>query len=171
MVRGVSWSPKARIVPEGITMTHDGKNQLIVVGVDGSAESIRALEWAVGYARAIGARIRAVLAWQYPPPVGPAPIGAPAEVTREIRQHMADLLAGTVAAAAPGPDIEQRLCEGHPAQVLLKQADDADLLVVGATGHAAVSGMFLGSVSVRCVTHASCPVVVVRRSPDRAERP
>lgn len=143
-------------------MASDSQSRLVVVGVDGSAESVRALSWAASYARAAGARIRAVLAWQYPPPIGPAPVGAPRKVTEQIRQQMEELLAETVAAAASGTDLEQRVCEGHPAQVLLDQAKDADLLVVGARGHAVVSGMFLGSVSVRCVTHATCPVVVVR---------
>jgi nucleotide-binding universal stress UspA family protein len=143
-------------------MTCDSKNQLVVVGVDGSAESVRALQWAARYAMAAGANVRAVLAWQYPPPIGPVPIGATAAVTDKIRQGMEQLLTETVAVAAPGSDVEQQVCEGHPAQVLLDQATDADLLVVGARGHAVVSGMFLGSVSVRCVTHATCPVVVVR---------
>jgi nucleotide-binding universal stress UspA family protein len=143
-------------------MSSGSERPLLVVGVDGSAESVRALQWAARYAAAAGARIRAVLAWHYPPPIGPAPVAEPAEITLGIRQRMEELLTETVAAGASGSDVDQRVCEGYPAQVLLDQAKDADLLVVGARGHAVVSGMFLGSVSVRCVTHASCPVVVVR---------
>jgi nucleotide-binding universal stress UspA family protein len=136
---------------------------VVTVGVDGSAESIRALQWAARYAAATGGRIRAVLAWHYPAPIGPAPIGiAPAQVTGEVSQHLAEFLSRTVAANAAGVDAEEIVCTGHPAQVLLDQAESADLLVVGARGHAAVTGMYLGSVSVHCVTHAACPVVVVR---------
>lgn len=40
--------------------------ELVVAGVDGSAESVRALGWAVRYATATGARVQAVLAWHYP---------------------------------------------------------------------------------------------------------
>ncbi len=136
---------------------------VVTVGVDGSAESIRALQWAARYAAATGGRIRAVLAWHYPAPIGPAPVGiAPELVTGEVSQHLAEFLSRTVAANAAGVDAEEIVCTGHPAQVLLEQAKGADLLVVGARGHAAVTGMYLGSVSVHCVTHATCPVVVVR---------
>ena len=44
--------------------------ELVMVGVDGSAESVRALNWATRYATATGARVQAVLAWHSPP--GPA---------------------------------------------------------------------------------------------------
>jgi nucleotide-binding universal stress UspA family protein len=52
--------------------------------------------------------------------------------------------------------------QGHPALVLVDEARYADLLVVGNRGHGAFPGMLLGSVSEYCVTHAWCPVVVVR---------
>jgi nucleotide-binding universal stress UspA family protein len=52
--------------------------------------------------------------------------------------------------------------EGHPAPVLLELAKDADLLVVGSRGHGQFTGMLIGSVSEHVVSHASCPVVVVR---------
>jgi nucleotide-binding universal stress UspA family protein len=136
---------------------------LVTVGVDGSAESVRALRWAADYARATGGRIRAVLAWHYPAPIGPAPAGVAAgQVTDEVSQQLSEFLSRTVATNAAGVAAEEIVCAGHPAQILLDQAKGADLLVVGARGHAAVTGMYLGSVSVHCVTHATCPVVVVR---------
>lgn len=136
---------------------------VVTVGVDGSAESIRALQWAARYAAATGGRIRAVLAWHYPASFGPAPVGvAPEMVTGEVSQHLAEFLSQIVVGNAADVDAEEIVCTGHPAQVLLEQAKGADLLVVGARGHAAVTGMYLGSVSVHCVTHATCPVVVVR---------
>jgi nucleotide-binding universal stress UspA family protein len=52
--------------------------------------------------------------------------------------------------------------QGHPAAVLLDQAKDAELLVVGSHGHGGLAGAILGSVSQRCTQHATCPVVVVR---------
>jgi Universal stress protein family len=47
--------------------------ELVVVGVDGSAESVRALGWVAGYAGAAGARVRAVLAWRCPGRGGAGP--------------------------------------------------------------------------------------------------
>ena len=58
--------------------------------------------------------------------------------------------------------VHRHVSEGHPAQVLLDAAESAELLVVGSRGHGGFTGMLLGSVSQYLVTHAQCPVVVVR---------
>ena len=64
------------------------------------------------------------------------------------------------------PDrVETKVAYGHPAMVLVNEADAADLLVVGNRGHGKFSGMLLGSVSIHCVTTATRPVVVVRSKP------
>jgi nucleotide-binding universal stress UspA family protein len=103
------------------------------------------------------------MAWHYPAAVGPAPVGvAPAAITDEVRQHLNEALDKTAAEAAVGVDIEKDVGYGHPAQVLVDQSAGADLLVVGSRGHGAFTGMMVGSVSIHCVTHAHCPVVVVR---------
>ena len=89
-------------------MTPQG--QLVVVGVDGSAESAGALKWTADYCAATGARGRAILAWHYPAAVGPALVGvAPAAITDDVRQQVAQTLATAVAEAAPGASIEQRI--------------------------------------------------------------
>ncbi len=142
------------------------EGELVVVGVDGSPESARALAWAARYARAVGASVRAVLAWHYPAPAGPAPIGvAPAAVTSEVEQAKLDELRAVIAETlgqSPQVPVEPRLAYGHPAQVLIAESAGADLLVVGSRGHGGFTGMLLGSVSTHCVTHAACPVTVVR---------
>jgi len=143
-------------------MTNGGQ-QLVVVGVDGSTESVAALKWAGGYAAATGARLRAVLAWHYPSAVGPAPVGvAPASISNEVRASMTEHLTTAIAEASLAVDVEQQIGYGHPAEVLVSQSEEADLLVVGNRGHGAFTGMLVGSVSIHCVTHALCPVVVVR---------
>jgi nucleotide-binding universal stress UspA family protein len=137
--------------------------QLVVVGVDGSPESVGALKWAGDYAATAGARLRAVLAWRYPAAVGSAPVGvAPASVSNEVRQQMTGTLTKAIAEASPGVSVEPQIGYGHPAEVLVNLSDEADLLVVGNRGHGAFTGMLVGSVSIHCVTHAHCPVVVVR---------
>ena len=142
-----------------------GGQELVVVGVDGSAESVAALAWAARYASATGARVRALMAWHYPGAVGGPPIEkAPQSVREQTEQEMRATLDEAVAKAIPGqPDgVETGLGYGHPAQVLIDASGEADLLVVGRHGHRAFAGMLLGSVSLHCVTGASCPVVVVR---------
>jgi nucleotide-binding universal stress UspA family protein len=147
-------------------MTQQDRKELVIVGVDGSPASARALEWAARYAGAVGATMRAVLAWHYPAQVGSAPVGvAPASVSGEIEEGKRSELARQVEEALgdpPAVPVEQKVAYGHPAQVLIDESAGADLLVVGSRGHGGFKGMLLGSVSTNCVTHAACPVTVVR---------
>jgi nucleotide-binding universal stress UspA family protein len=146
----------------------DGQ-ELVVVGVDGSAASVAALAWAGRYASASGARVRALLAWHYPGVVGGPPIEkAPESVHRQTQEHEQSILDGAVAKACPGqePAVETSIGYGHPTQVLIDASKEADLLVVGSHGHGAWAGMLIGSVSMHCVTGAFCPVVVVRGAHD-----
>jgi nucleotide-binding universal stress UspA family protein len=147
-------------------MTTEGKTELVVVGVDGSPASEAALAWAARYADAIGARLRAVLAWHYPSAAGGPPVGvAPASVTSEVEQSRYEILDQAIAATCgdePALEIERKLVYGHPAQALIDESKEADLLVVGHAGHGGFRGMLLGSISTHSVTHASCPVTVVR---------
>jgi nucleotide-binding universal stress UspA family protein len=148
-------------------MADEGEaRQVVVVGVDGSAESIAALGWARNYAAAAGAKVRAVHAWHYPAAFGIAPEGkAPRSVTSEVEQRVRDDLAKAVAQVYPeqaDAQAETALRYGHPVEVLVDESKTASLLVVGHHGHGAFTGMLFGSVSIHCVTSAACPVVVVR---------
>jgi nucleotide-binding universal stress UspA family protein len=62
---------------------------------------------------------------------------------------------------ARGLNVTREAVEGHPAEVLLRAARAADLLVVGSHGHGQFIGTLLGSISQQVVAHALCPVVVV----------
>ncbi len=138
--------------------------ELIVVGVDGSPESVAALTWAARYGKACGGAIRALLVWHYPSAVGPAPPGvAPESISDEVRATMTRHLTAAIAKGAPDAQVEPLIGYGHPAEVLVDASREADLLVVGSRGHGAFTGMLVGSVSLHCVHHAFCPVVVVRR--------
>jgi nucleotide-binding universal stress UspA family protein len=61
--------------------------------------------------------------------------------------------------------VERKTVEGMAAQVLVEEADGADLLVVGSRGHGGFAGLLLGSVSQQCAQHAACPVVIIRGQP------
>jgi nucleotide-binding universal stress UspA family protein len=139
---------------------------LVVVGVDGSPESVGALRWAAEYARATGATVKAVLSWHYPAPAGPAPVGvAPQAISDELRAKMRVALdkAFTDVYGTIAPEkVQSEIAYGHPSQTLVEESKGADLLVVGNRGHGSFSGMLVGSVSLHCVTNAACPVVVVR---------
>jgi nucleotide-binding universal stress UspA family protein len=139
----------------------------VIVGVDGSPESIEALAWAARYAAATGAKITAVHAWHYPA-AGPVAAGRqPQPITDQVRATMQETLDKAlmdVFGSATPPNADTKVAYGHPAMVLVNESEGADLLVVGNRGHGAFHGMLLGSVSIHCVTNATCPVVVVRSS-------
>ena len=148
-------------------MTSDNDARpLVVVGVDGSDESVSALRWAARYAAAAGASVRAVLAWHYPTAASVPPVGTtPPSVESEVEEHIMATLTEAIAKVAPDvPDVPivSEIRYGHPAQVLVEESGQADLLVVGRRGHGAFIGMLVGSVSQHCVAAAECPVVVVR---------
>jgi nucleotide-binding universal stress UspA family protein len=136
---------------------------VIVVGVDGSDASKDALLWAAHQAELTGATLRAITTWKVPMiNYGAAlPGSIEADVSRDCKEAL-DQDLQEVLGPASGVKVVADVIEGHPAEILVDAAEDADLLVVGSRGHGAFKGMFLGSVSTHCVSHAACPVVVVR---------
>lgn len=135
----------------------------IVVGVDGSAASIKALEWAVDQAARTGAKIEAVQAWEVPTMYGTGMMVLPGgeEFDRSARNSLEAAVNG-VLGGRRDVEVEFHTVGGHPAKALIDMAEGADLLVVGSRGHGGFVGSLIGSVSHYCVNHAGCPVVVVR---------
>ena len=135
---------------------------VIVVGVDGSAPSREAVQWALEQARITGAELRAVATWRWPNYLTRLPPRA--DLAAENAQLLDETVDGVLAEQPGARDVKisKHVVEGPPGPALLSQAEDATLLVVGARGRAAFPGMLLGSVAEHCVRHGACPVVVVR---------
>jgi nucleotide-binding universal stress UspA family protein len=140
----------------------------IVVGVDGSDSSRKALEWAYDEAAHHGASLIVVTAWHPPtlpmsPPYGSIP---PEDYGGQPRLEALELLerfTSELVPKDPAVDVRTSVEEGkNPAKVLIERSKEADLLVVGSRGHGGFVGMLLGSVSQHLVAHAECPVLVVR---------
>lgn len=131
---------------------------VVAVGVDGSAGSRRALRWAASYARATGARVRAVRAWSYldQPAERFDPGWGEGDARKGLEADLADL--GDELA---GIEVEPLVVCDLAASALLAAAEDADLVVVGSRGLGGFEGLLLGSVSSQVAHHARCPVVVV----------
>lgn len=132
----------------------------VVVGVDGSAPSVLALQWAAGYAGAIRATVEAVSAWHVPAEWGLAglPLGwDPEENAGEVLQQAITAAFGD---SVP-PNLTRAIRQGPAAGVLLDAAQGAVLVVVGSRGHGGFVGTLLGSVSAALAEHAPCPVLVV----------
>ena len=139
--------------------TSNGK---IVVGVDGSPASVRALRWALGQAELTGAEVKAVYAWQVPAMYGATAMSMPGEQLAEIAESTLDEILDHVVGDAHVVPVSRVLVQAHPAKALLEESEGADLLVVGSRGHGGFVGALIGSVSQQVVQHATCPVVVVR---------
>jgi len=146
--------------------THRGGR--IVVGVDGSAGSKAALKWAVTEAQMSGSSVDALIAWERAKGPGATNgwavgTGGPSDDKEPIEAIAKAELVRLAEEAARGSrvKISCRAVEGHPAQVLVEDAADANVLVVGARGHAGFVGAVLGSVSQHAVAHARCPVAFI----------
>lgn len=139
----------------------------VVVGVDASVGSRAALHYAMEDAARRGGTVRVVAV--FPPVeywagewgVSARKVGAEIEASlREWTRKEIDALLRERAELAAVP-VEVQAISGHPARVLAEQSRTADLLVVGHRGRGAVATV-LGSVALRCVLGAACPVTVVR---------
>jgi nucleotide-binding universal stress UspA family protein len=144
----------------------------IIVGVDGSAASRYALQWATEEAHRRGGSLEIVYVWHRPvanfiPMYGPSPreeleAAAFERAEATARQTAADILAAQGLGQSDHVPVEMIVAEGRPVPILLETAKGADLLVVGARGLGGFAEMLLGSVSQHVVSHAPCPVAVVR---------
>ena len=139
-----------------------GLERRIVVGVDGSGPSKAALRWAIHQAKLTGSSVDAVAAWHYPSAYGLAPSSeSPLDFEANAKSALVEALA-EVSGQEPDVPIRPLVAEGVAADVLLREAKGADLLVVGSRGHGGFASALLGSVSMYCVLHAHCPVLVLR---------
>jgi len=139
----------------------------IVVGVDSSEVSLKALRWALEEARLRGSDVEMVHAFPRPELVGMTMVVTlPSD--EELRQASAQVLADSLARAGGpgGVTVTQHVGAGGPASVLVERARGAELLVLGARGLGGFRGMLLGSVTQQVVAHAPCPVVVITPDED-----
>ncbi|MFJ4009167.1 universal stress protein [Streptomyces sp. NPDC090026] len=136
----------------------------IVVGVDGSEPSVKALRWAVRQAGLSGETLEAVISWEYPAAGWAAMVPSlppdfdPEQMASKILDDTLERTLGAEAAAS----VQRTVVVGNPAQALMERAAGADLLVVGDRGYSGFKAALLGSVGLHLSQHAPCPVVVVR---------
>ena len=135
--------------------------QTVVAGIDGSDESQRALRWAAEYVQKVGGLVHAVSVWHQPVQFGYRLPTSDSELEQRARQQL-DKVAEAVRAEFPSVDICERLIRGHVVDELVGLSPQADMMVLGNKGHGAFTGMMVGSVALKLVHHARCPVLVVR---------
>ncbi len=136
----------------------------IVVGIDGSGDSMAALEFACRRAELTGEDVVAVHAWK----VGDLLVGRdgqlPPTVGADIESRellLAESIAG-VRTAHPDVALTQEAIPVAPGQALVDASSTASLVVTGSRGRGAFAGMLLGSISQEVLSGAHCPVAIVR---------
>lgn len=136
----------------------------VVVGVDGSAVSEPAIEYAFQAAADLGEPLTALHAWYDVTRTGTGrmmPLGYdPAEVYEEERLALAESMPGWQE-KYPEVAVQHKVAFGHPVASLVRASRDAHLLVVGCRGRGAIRSVVLGSVSHGVLHHATVPVAVV----------
>ena len=145
----------------------------IVVGVDGSAQSMHALDWAVQEATARGVGLTLVCAYSVPSFSAASLDGGFAALDDTAIRVGAQQVLADAAARVPssGPAVTTRLAVGDAAGVLVDASHGAELVVVGTRGRGGFAGRLLGTVSSALPAHAACPTVVVPlRRPGTADR-
>jgi nucleotide-binding universal stress UspA family protein len=143
-------------------------SETIVVGVDGSEGGVAALEFAAGEAALRDVRLRIAAAWSVPVAAygedfAPLLDAETLDAFRARAQQLADEASATVKKLQPSLEVEALAAEGQPADVLLEQGADAELIVVGRRGLGGFKSLLLGSTSQQVVHYATCPVVVVNQ--------
>jgi nucleotide-binding universal stress UspA family protein len=136
--------------------------ETIVVGVDGSESSVRALRFAAAEARLRRARLRVVYAWHVPALAYDAGLTAAAVDTRVFEKTAQDRLQQVLETTEiEDVEIEPVMREGRAGAVLVEESQEAELVVVGSRGLGGFRELLLGSVGHQCALHACCPVVIV----------
>ncbi len=139
----------------------------VVVGVDGSEASTRAIEFAVEQALARQAELRAVFAWSVVDvydggPIGPEATDIPDE-QKKAERLLAEALAGW---SQRCPDLKVIRIATHnpfPLDALVSESTGAGLIVVGSRGHGGFLGLRIGSTVDGLIRHAQAPVAVIHR--------
>jgi nucleotide-binding universal stress UspA family protein len=133
----------------------------MIVGVDGSPDATRALDWAIDEARRRNMRVLLVHGVEVgAAAASPYGTGMVLEQLEEAGRMVLDEAEQRVAAA--GLQVDTTMEVGSGAHALIEASRGAQMMVVGSRGHGGFVGMLLGSVSAACTHHAHCPVVVIR---------
>lgn len=135
----------------------------LLVGVDRSELSLRALRTAAALGRSLKLPVHAVAVWEFPVMLygdhySPEIETRPSERAREV----IDAASREVFGSNPPEWFTSSTEQGRPSAVLVGMSAEAYMLLVGSRGHGGFAALMLGSVSAACASHAKCPVLIVR---------
>lgn len=167
VIRIVNHAKCPVVVWREIKATRTGKPLPVVVGVDESENSIRAMRAAFSVADTLGAPVTVAHMWETGPALGLGYGEGPVDwnlmnLLKSNQEEKMDELLAPLRKEFPGAHIHKVYTDQGPAKGLKKLSQEAQLMVVGSRGHGKMTGAVLGSVSQSLIHHAECPVLVVR---------
>jgi nucleotide-binding universal stress UspA family protein len=140
----------------------------IVVGVDGSQGSRRALRWAAEEAALRSAALEVIHTYEPVQNVASLASAAQAETLFRAAGEAARELLDSMIVAVEGVEVQGHAIESfNPAETLVERSTGAEMLVISSRGRGSFKSLLLGSVSQQCAHHATCPVVIIRSEPDQ----
>ena len=133
----------------------------VVVGIDGSKGSLRALREAAEQTRRLHGSLECVTVWELPTATG-IPVPLPTTfVPAAVAHNVVSAAIEEVLGSEPDIPVRATVIEGHARIALPEAAKGAAMLVVGAHGQHGPLHSWIGSVADACVRHARCPVLVI----------
>jgi len=143
----------------------------VVVGIDGSPNSERALDRAMKQAAAVQTPLTVIAVHEVPKSYwGHMPVTGPAdepvlEKLRQAAEEMTQRAADRLGDGGRPASVTVHAVSGFVVKELVDASQDADLVVVGARGASGFAKVLVGSVSSEVVQHSACPVVIVPHRP------
>jgi nucleotide-binding universal stress UspA family protein len=150
-----------------------------LVPLDGSEQSLKALDFATQIAKKFNGRMTLIHVYSIMP--GPVmmpepttltpsgfPVMAPVEISRvtDVARKVGKRILddGEQKVKSEGVEVEKKLVEGHTVEEIVRMAKEGnfDLIVIGARGVSKIRELLLGSVTDGVIHHASTPVLVVK---------
>jgi len=143
----------------------DQAHEPVVVGVDGSAVSERAIDFALEHANRVGTSLVVVHAWWLDFVDGTVVTTPDSPQWNRARQRMELNVAESLGGHReryPEVEVSTQFVQARPAVALSRASRKASLLVMGSRGRGGFSGLLLGSASREVLMHANSPVAVIR---------
>ncbi|QMV84118.1 universal stress protein [Corynebacterium hindlerae] len=141
------------------------RENIVVVAVDGSDASKVAVRWAANTAMKRDIPLQLASSYAMPQFLYAEGMVPPQEIYDDLQaETMVKIDEARAIASEVAPDIKigHTVAEGSPIDMLLEMSKNCTMIVMGSRGLGGLSGMVMGSVSAAVVSHAECPVVVVR---------
>ncbi|GHC89775.1 universal stress protein [Streptomyces flavofungini] len=137
--------------------------QALIVGADGSEESLEAVDWAVGEAGRRGVPLRIVYASAWQRYEGHKPsFGVHRSPAHVFADHIVAQAVERAHRRAPAVKVSSDVVAEDPVTVLVRESATGSTVVVGSRGRGGLASLLLGSVSLSVAAHAPSPVIVVR---------